>query len=304
MNSSLRLEIAGINFSIKVSDKLIPRDLPLHYQSFLKREPRKTRKPDIQIEIGIKNIGTIESLHAIFCTGQSWTMYKDDFHYYVAYDLDARKKPYWLARTDLAFKKVTIYFNASLVNPEGSSVAVDNPACYPFDQIIVMYYLAREGGALIHAAGINFKGKGYVFLGRSGAGKTTLSKQFIQKNYCDLLSDDRVIVRKIDDQFKVFGTPWPGEGGITSNRSLPLSGMFFLSHGDSNRIEELSPQNALEKLLPVVSIPWYDSGIMTEILSFCEVLISRIPVYALHFRPDTGVVNMLEEYIAKHHEQI
>jgi hypothetical protein len=53
----------------------------------------------------------------------------------------------------------------------------------------------------------------------------------------------------------------------------------------------------LERLLPVVSIPWYDKEKMMSILSFCEDLISNIPSYELYFKPDAEVVNVIERYI-------
>ncbi len=111
-----------------------------------------------------------------------------------------------------------------------------------------------------------------------------------------MLSDDRIIIRKMDNIFKTFGTPWPGEEGIAINKSVPLSGIFFISHGSDNRIKEIDKKEALEKLLPVTSIPWYDQEIMTKILNFCEDVISNIPAYELYFKPDFEVVDVLEKF--------
>jgi hypothetical protein len=167
------------------------------------------------------------------------------------------------------------------------------------DQILLIYFLSQREGALIHAAGIDINGKGYIFPGKSGAGKTTLLKQFVAKNHKGLLSDDRIVIRKIDNNFMAFGTPWPGEGKIAVNKSVFLNGIFFITHSSVNRIEQIKPQKAFEKLLPVASIPWYDEEIMTKILSFCNDLISNIPAYELHFKPDAEVVDVFEKIVSQ-----
>jgi len=113
-----------------------------------------------------------------------------------------------------------------------------------------------------------------------------------------MLSDDRMIVRKIDGNFKAYGTPWPGDAGIAVNKSVPLRAMLFLHRGKQNEIRELTPQQALEQLLPVASIPWYDRDVLPDILDFCDDLITNVPSYELHFRPEPGVVDLLASFAA------
>jgi hypothetical protein len=115
----------------------------------------------------------------------------------------------------------------------------------------------------------------------------------------EFLSDDRIIVRKMDKTFKAFGTPWPGEAGIAVNKNVALSGIFFISQASFNKIEEIKPQRAMERLLPVVSIPWYDKEVLVKILDFCEDLISNVPVYELYFKPDIEVADVFKDFVSK-----
>jgi serine kinase of HPr protein (carbohydrate metabolism regulator) len=161
-----------------------------------------------------------------------------------------------------------------------------------------MYILARRHGALLHAAGIDINGKGYIFPGKSGAGKSTITRQFAALGDTGLLSDDRIVVRKIEGGFKAYGTPWPGEAGIALNKSVPLAGIFFINHGSANRIREITPKEALARLLPVTSIPWYDREVMDRILTFCEDLISSVPIYELDFKPSVEVVDVFERFVS------
>ncbi len=293
----ISLEIAAVCLNISCRDSVIIEDFDPAYQTFLKPEANPA-VADIDIDLELNTMPDTKGMMKIFDSEQSWSMFWEGNNYYMALNSPISEKPFWISKMNRDFTKITVYCSSELIHTKEDHMVISNPVRYPLDQIILMYYLARRGGVLIHAAGIKMNGNGYIFAGRSGAGKTTISRQFVAKGYSDMLSDDRVVVRKIGNLFRIYGTPWPGEGGIAINKSFPFAGIFFLSHGDSNRIEELNPQKVLERLLPVVSVPWYDSETMTTILSFCEDLISRIPTHTLHFRPDKEVVDVLEKSIS------
>ena len=98
-------------------------------------------------------------------------------------------------------------------------------------------------------------GRGYFFPGKSGAGKSTLSRLLLGRDNIGMLSDDRVVARKIKGRFEVFGTPWAGDAEIAENKNVPLSGIFFIHHAEENMIKEIKPREAIERLMPVTSIP-------------------------------------------------
>ena len=77
-----------------------------------------------------------------------------------------------------------------------------------------------------------------------------------------------------------------------------LNRCFFINHASDNRIKEITTGQALRRLLPVTSIPWYDREIMSEILTFCEDLISNVPIYDLHFKPTEEVVDVFEKFVS------
>jgi hypothetical protein len=111
------------------------------------------------------------------------------------------------------------------------------------------------------------------------------------------LSDDRIIIRKIGREFLMYGTPWPGDAGYAVNASVPLKGIFFLSKGEENSIRALTPADAIARLMPVASIPWYDREKVELMMTFCDDLLSAIPMYELTFVPDQAVVSYLETFI-------
>jgi hypothetical protein len=294
----MNLDIAGINIAIRCADAII---LPYHdpsYKSFLKTAP-SALCADIKINLELGTLPQTSGLLKEFDSGQIWTMYRNGDGYYIKFiQTGNENNPILLAKANHTFNEITVYCGEKLIRKMHGKTVLSNPFCYPLDQILLMHFLSHKDGALAHAAGANVYGQGYIFPGKSGAGKSTLSKQFTSREYMEILSDDRMAVRKTDNTFTAFGTPWPGEGKIAINKNAPLAGIFFIVHGDNNRISEISPQKALEKLLPVVSIPWYNRAMMMKVLLVCENLTSRIPAYELYFKPDTGIADLFEKFIA------
>jgi hypothetical protein len=178
-------------------------------------------------------------------------------------------------------------------------VEMDNAAGYPVDQILFMYYLASRRGLLVHAAGLAADGRALIFPGVSGAGKSTLTRQFLARGWPTLLSDDRIIVREMGGSHVAFGTPWPGDAGVAVNASAPLAAILFPARGEETRIRELSPQAALERLLPATSILWFESELLSSQLETCERLLRSVPAFELAWSPAAGVVDDVLEFMRR-----
>lgn len=295
----INIEIAGVNFSIESLHKMKLEELPTSYGNFLNKV--NAAYDSIKVRLELNNI-PVPIMTKIFDTDESWSMFVNDDEYFVTLNspvLD--KRIVWFARFKKDFSETVVYCSEMLIRiTEMDGITkVINPLCYPLDQILLMYYLSHREGALIHCAGLEYDGRGYIFPGKSGAGKSTISRILAGRDGFDILSDDRMVVRKFGSTFYAFGTPWPGEAEIAVNKNFPLSAIFFVSHGMSNRIERMAPREALERLLPLTSIPWYDVDIMTKMLAFCEDLTSHMPAYALSFKPDAEVTDLFENFISK-----
>lgn len=305
MADLIHMEIGDVWFSISATSKIsnIVHEHEPAYPSFFRKANKEGNPETIKINVRLEsgNMPNTEALTKIFDSGQSWAMYQDGEVYWIARKPPIYETPLWVARFDRDITEVTVYCGKKLISERDRKRVISNPIRYPLDQLLLMYILAQNHGAVIHAAGIEINGNGFIFPGRSGAGKSTLSRLFAarddQKNL-EVFSDERMAVRKVEETFKAYGSPWPGEGGIALNKSMPLSGFFFLHHGTDggNRIKKIKPQETLEKLLPVTSIPWYDREVMPKVLQFCEDLISNVPCFDLHFTPGIEVVKLMEEF--------
>lgn len=293
--SMVSTEIAGVLLAVSGRDCIVHQGHEPAYGDFVKGVADTT--PDISVSVIVGCLPDMSGAKRIFSSDSSWSLWaKGDENYLVLDPHAIGTGPLWIAKTDLSFKTVTLFCSEQLVRHEGGDLLIDNPMRYPLDQIILMNYLALRGGAIFHAAGAVLKNKGYIFLGRSGAGKSTLIRQFIAKQRGEVLSDDRMVVRMIDGTFTAYGTPWPGDAGIAANKGIPLSGAFFISHARENRVREMSRKEAFERLLPVISIPWYDKHMTEKLLASCDELVSQVPAYELSFKPSNEVVDILEHF--------
>jgi hypothetical protein len=153
-------------------------------------------------------------------------------------------------------------------------------------------------GLIIHAAGGSIHGRGMVFPAVSGTGKSTLSHLLLSFSENQLFSEERIIIRRLDDGWHLWGTPWKGTGSIALNESAPLSALVFLSQALETAIKPLSPSAALIRLLETVSIPWYSQEWIDKGLVVCESLLREIPAFELAFRPDQTAVRAVADLAA------
>lgn len=177
--------------------------------------------------------------------------------------------------------------------PDGTSRPIS--VGYPLDQILLMYYLASRQGLLIHAAGLIRAEQALIFPGVSGAGKSTLARQFLAVGETGLLSDDRIIVRRMNGAWQAYGTPWPGDAGVATNASARLKGILFPARGKDLRLQPLDPQVALERLLPATSILWFEPELLTLQLQTCEHLLRQVPAFELAWSPGPAVVAFIAD---------
>jgi hypothetical protein len=124
---------------------------------------------------------------------------------------------------------------------------------YALDSLLRMYMswaLLAQDGFLLHAASIVRNGKAYIFVGRSGAGKSTVASLSPRGS---VLTDEISLLRRTNGAWHAFGTPFWGEFKADGqNTSAPIAGIFRLIQARENRIEPLRPSELLRALLPCV----------------------------------------------------
>ncbi len=71
---------------------------------------------------------------------------------------------------------------------------------YPLDELLIMHRLTQEKAIELHGSGIvRANGDANLFVGHSGAGKSTTTRLWTEIEDVEVLSDDRIIVRRDED---------------------------------------------------------------------------------------------------------
>jgi hypothetical protein len=170
------------------------------------------------------------------------------------------------------------------------------PLEYPIDELAMMHRLSLGEGVELHALGLtDADGMGYLFLGHSGAGKSTTARLWMSKPGVKLLSDDRIILRKRDGKFWMYGTPWHGDAGVSSPGCAPLSAIFLLEQAPKNEFEQMPGVRAAAELFARCFVPHYLSAGMQFTLNFFDELTRSIPCSVFRFAPTESAVEAIRD---------
>ena len=170
------------------------------------------------------------------------------------------------------------------------------PFVHPVDGVIFINLLPSCNGLLLHACGVDDHGRGYLFTGRSGDGKSTTATLWNSESGVKVLSDERIIVREIGERFYAYGTPWHGEAEVGDPGRSEVKEIFFLEHGETNHTKKVPPEEAAGRIL-VRSLPtfWDKEGIAFS-LSLIERLVKKVPCYEFGFVPDRGAISFMRHF--------
>ena len=145
-----------------------------------------------------------------------------------------------------------------------------------------------HGTLLMHSSVVENEGKGYMFLGVSGQGKSTHSDLWVKHvPGSTLINDDNPIVRIAEDGTPtVYGSPWSGKRPIYKNVHYPIGGFAAIEQEKENRIRKESIPSAFGIFLNSCSTLKFDKTIHMNICGTVSKVLERLPVHTLFCRPD------------------
>jgi hypothetical protein len=187
----------------------------------------KTSQADIRIKIEWSGGLRPTSAGKLFDSGSIWRLYEDGAGY--QFDFSAPmfgNYPYKRLFVDNQFREATLQMNKEFI---GCAMSDVTPLQYPLDELLITHRLTRERAIELHSCGIIASGVGNLFVGHSGAGKSTTTRLWTSREEVEVLSDDRIIVRR--DEGAVAGTPCEGTGGAGEQQVLRLRDGFASRSG-------------------------------------------------------------------------
>ena len=255
-------------------------------------------EPHIKIEVRPADL----SVHPVpgkmvFDSGGIWKLYQEDDLYTFRLQSDTLGTvPYKIARVRKDFEKAEVLIHRAYLKP-GQAVY---PLEYPLDEVLFIHHLGCLGkGVEVHACGVvDPQGKGHLFLGQSGAGKTTLARLWENEPGVLVLSDDRIALRRTDGKLWMYGTPWHGEANFSSPARAPLADVCFLVKGAENRLLQKGVTESIGRFIASSFILFYNREAVDFTMGFLEDVVKAVPCYELSFSPDKRVVKWLQNKYA------
>lgn len=139
---------------------------------------------------------------------------------------------------------------------------------------------------LFHASVIAREGKAYLFLAKSGTGKSTHSTLWLKHvPGCQLVNDDNPVVGIRDGIAYVYGSPWSGKTHCYRDVRFPVGGFVQISRGTECRIDRLNVIQAFATLLPSCSGVKWDKHLYRSQGDSISALVGITPIYELHCTP-------------------
>ena len=165
--------------------------------------------------------------------------------------------------------------------------------------LMVLYALATAGlgTALFHAACICYKGRGYLFLGKSGTGKSTHARLWLKYiEGTELFNDDNPVVRLFEKDGKkvaiAYGSPWSGKTPCYKNVKFEMGAFVLLSQAPFNKISPLKGVSAYAAILPSISGMRWDREIADGLHQTQNGLASNVPMWYLECLPDEDAAKL------------
>ncbi|HNQ50754.1 MAG TPA: radical SAM protein [Candidatus Omnitrophota bacterium] len=209
-----------------------------------------------------------------------------------------------LGKNNRALHKVAVFnegHTRARIYNDGEKHFLKNPAqsltMFPTDQILLARILADRQGCYLHSCGVAMKGRGFMFCGHSSAGKSTMARMLKKK--AEILCDDRNIVRRRPEGFRLYGTWSHGDVPDISASSAPLAAIFFLHKSGKNEIERISdPRIIARHLLAVVIKPFVTADWWDKTLGLIDMIARDVPCYDLRFDKSGRIAKILDDFCA------
>ena len=174
------------------------------------------------------------------------------------------------------------------VTPEAVTFAINNATMLLF-AFTALQYQTLELHASVTVRGEN----GYLFLGKSGTGKSTHSRLWMEA-FGDalLLNDDNPVVRLEDDGVWVYGSPWSGKTPCYKSARARVGAFVHLQQAPENKITKARPSKAYIVVYSSCSGLKFIEEVRDEMYNVISHVIEAVPVYELECLPNVEAAQL------------
>ncbi len=154
--------------------------------------------------------------------------------------------------------------------------------------------LTEYGGAVVHGAVLELDGKAYMITARSGVGKTTHVRLWLQRfgERVSVLNGDKPVIRVIDGKIYACGTPWNGKEGYGRSAVTELGGIAFLERGEENSCKSISAAEGLVRFMGQIYMNTQSPTALKNTLRLADKILSEVPLYEFRCNMDISAAEM------------
>ena len=250
---------------------------------------------DISIQVEWRSELAPASGRQLFDSGSVWGLYEAEGGFEFDFCTPILgSAPYKRLLVDDHFCRASLLLSDECFRKRSAAAPVE----YPLDEVLITHRLAHDRAVELHGCGIVVKSSGasYLFVGHSGAGKSTTARLWTSQQDVEILSDDRIILREHAGEMFMYGTPWHGEAAYASPAKAPLSGIFVLEHGMGNVITRLSRSQTVSELFARSFVPFHRHEYVDSALDALQRVASSVPCYRYSFEPDPRAVDKILQF--------
>jgi len=280
---SIAFRVGGTSFNLLGDEEMV-----LALDPGLRDFAIPSNSGGLRIQVNWTDNLELPARKALFDSGGLWSVFEESGGYRFYFSTPhLGAAPYKAAWFDPEFR----CGHMVLFRPYFDTSRPIYPLEYPLDELLMIHRLACGEGVEAHAVGIvDEAGHGHLFLGHSGAGKSTTARLWMAEPGVRILSDDRIILRVRDGRIWMYGTPWHGDAGIASPDCAPLSRMYLLEHGHTTELVPVSPGRAAAELFARSFVPHHSPRGVQFTLGFLDRVAQETPCSLFRFFPDKSAV--------------
>jgi len=225
----------------------------------------------------------------IYNPGSIWRMYKEGEDYYAAIGYPGADGS---ARVQALLKANSTWDDLTLTESRTGSTwqSLLNIGA---GELILRTSMLFTDGLVFHASGIDDNGRGLVFVGHAGAGKSTQAGLWKHIPGAIAMNDDRIAVRRGSYGAICYGTPWGGTGDVARNHQAPLSAIILLEQASENSIEPLATSISAPMLFARAFVPYWDQALIERTVTNLNAILDCVPVYRLRCRPEPSIIPLV-----------
>lgn len=165
-------------------------------------------------------------------------------------------------------------------------------------RLVYSQAILYRNGIALHASVVALDGKGYLFMGNSGTGKSTHASLWIGLfPGCELLNDDNPVVRIEEEGVMVYGTPWSGKTACYRNQRFPVRGIVRLVQALHNRFIRQEEVDAFITVLPGCAVFPQAESLHKKLCDTLIALTGRVPVGVLECLPNREAAQLCKSGI-------